>query len=212
MPELIVAKEIAEEGSRQFLAAAPRTVALAGGQTPRPVYEKLATIKYAWSATDIYFGDERCVPLVDPDSNYRMAWDVLLAKVPASVYAMPGQSCDAELYEQTLERNFGPGLPHFDLVFLGLGADGHTASLFPGSPALAERARRVVRVSRPDHRRLTLTLPVLCAAKLAIFLVAGADKKDALRQLLHGEDIPAAQVRAGRVLIIADEEAAAGIS
>lgn len=210
MPELIVAEEIADEGSRQFLAAAPRTVALAGGQTPRPLYEKLATLTYAWSMTEFFFGDERCVPLMDPESNYRMAWDALLSKVPSPVHAMTGNSCDAELYEQTLERKFGPGVPRFDLVFLGLGADGHTASLFPGSPALAEQKRTVVSVDRPDHQRLTLTMPVLCAAKLAIFLVAGAGKQKALRQLLHGDDIPASRVRAERVLVIADREATAG--
>ena len=104
----------------------------------------------------------------------------------------------------------GPGTPRLDLALLGMGADGHTASLFPGDAALEERERLVVRVSRPDHQRLTLTLPVLSAAKVALFLVSGADKREALSRVLAGEDLPAARVTAERVLFVADREAAGG--
>ncbi len=207
-PELVVAQDIAVAAAERFLALRPRTVALAGGATPRRLYERLATCEFPWSETEVFFGDERCVPPDHPDSNYRLASESLLSKVPARVHRMRGESCDAGAYEEELSGVFGPGLPQFELVLLGLGEDGHTASLFPGDPALEENERRVVRVQRPDHPRLTLTLPVLSAAKVALFLVAGASKREALRRLLRGEEIPAARVRAKQVVIVADEAAA----
>jgi 6-phosphogluconolactonase len=207
--ELIVAEDIATECVRRFLDASPRTLALSGGRTPRPVYERLAALNYPWNETRIFFGDERCVPPDDPASNYRMAFEALLSRVPAEVHRMRGETCDASQYEEDLRRTFGPGVPSFDLALLGLGEDGHTASLFPGDPALQEHERLAVRVERPDHPRLTLTLPVLSAAKLVIFLVSGADKRDALTKLLAGDTtIPAARVHAARVLVIADAAAA----
>ncbi len=210
--EVIVTDDIAGEAARQFLAAAPRSVVLAGGRTPQAAYQRMATLRYRWSETEFYFGDERCVPATDPASNYRMAWEALHSKVPAVAHRMPGETCAAESYERLLRQKFGPGVPEFDLIFLGLGEDGHTASLFPGSSALGERSRLVVPVSRPDHPRLTMTLPVLSAAKAVIFLVSGGSKRPALRQLLGGDDIPAAHVRARRVLIIADEDAADNVA
>ena len=137
-----------------------------------------------------------------------MANQVLLSKVPARVHRMPGETCLAGEYEHELEKTFGTDLPRFDLVFLGLGADGHTASLFPDDPAIHERTRRVVHVQRPDHARLTLTLPILSAARLVVFLVSGSDKRDALAWLLRSDDIPAARVRANRIVVIADPAAA----
>lgn len=208
MVELVIADDLRRVAAELFQESAPRTIALAGGATPAPVYARLATLEYPWTETQIFFGDERCVPPGDFDSNYRMAQSTLLSKVAATVYRMPGETCDAMAYERDIEATFGPGVPRFDLIFLGLGADGHTASLFPGDPSLDERERLVVRVARPDHSRLTLTLPVLSAAKLAVFLVAGTAKRDALARLLRGDDIPAACVRADRVLVIADEAAA----
>jgi 6-phosphogluconolactonase len=136
-----------------------------------------------------------------------MAWEALLAKVPARVHRMPGEDCEATGYEAELAAVFGPGMPAFDLAVLGLGTDGHTASLFPGDPALAERTRHVVRVERVDHPRLTLTLPVLSAARVAMFLVTGAEKRGALAALMAGADIPAARVAAQRVAVLADREA-----
>ena len=206
--ELVVASEFAAAGAELFRSAAPRTVALAGGRTPTPVYARLAALDYPWADTQVFFGDERCVPPENIDSNYRMAWEALLSKVPATVHRMTGETCDAAAYERDLEATFGPGVPRFDLIFLGLGADGHTASLFPGDPALDERERRVVRVGRPDHSRLTFTLPVLSGAKLVVFLVAGSAKREALARLLGGDDVPAARVHADRVVVIADEAAA----
>jgi 6-phosphogluconolactonase len=207
-PEFVVVPDIALAAAERFLALGPRTVALAGGSTPRRLYERLAVCGFPWSETEVFFGDERCVPPDHPDSNYRMAYEALLSRVQARVYRMTGETCDAAAYEEELTRLFGPGLPEFDLVLLGLGVDGHTASLFPGDPALDVTDRHVVRVQRPDHPRLTLTLPVLSAAKVAMFLVSGESKREPLRRLLAGADIPAARVRARQVIIIGDEAAA----
>jgi len=200
--------DIASAAAERFVSLRPRTVALAGGSTPRPLYERLATCSFSWLETHIFFGDERCVPPGHEASNYRMAREALLSKVPATVHRMPGETCDAGAYEEELSKVFGLGLPQLDLVLLGLGEDGHTASLFPGDPALDVTDRWVVRVERPDYARLTLTLPVLSAAKAVVFLVSGASKRAALQQLLSGADIPAARVRGRDQLIIADEAAA----
>ncbi len=204
--ELVVTDDIPEAAVRLFREARPRTLVLAGGETPRPTYRRLAREKYCWNEVDVFFGDERCVPPDHPDSNYRMANEALLSSVAARVHRMPGESCDAESYERELREIFGD-MPRFDLAFLGLGPEGHTASLFSGDPALDEKESWVVRVSRPDHERLTLTPPVLSAVRLAVFLVAGAEKRDALRRMMAGEDIPANRVAAERVIVLADAAA-----
>jgi 6-phosphogluconolactonase len=206
-PELAVVDDIARAAAERFVALRPRSVALAGGSTPRLLYERLATCPFSWVDTDIFFGDERCVPPEHEASNFRMANEALLAKVPVRVHRMPGETCDAAAYEDELSKVFGAALPRFDLVLLGLGEDGHTASLFPGDPALDVTDRWVVRVERPDHARLTLTLPVLSAATVVMFLVSGESKRASLRELLAGADIPAGRVKADRVLIFADEAA-----
>ncbi len=206
--ELIVTSDIPKAACELFLQIRPRTVALSGGDTPGPFYERLAGQDYDWSAVDFFFGDERCVPPDHEDSNYRLAFKTLLSKIDARVHRMPGESCDALAYEAALRSTFGEGLPAFDLLVQGIGEDGHTASLFPGDPALEENARLVVKVVRPDHPRLTLTLPVLSAAKVAMFLISGRQKREALRQMLADEDIPAACLSAQRIVVIADEEAA----
>jgi 6-phosphogluconolactonase len=123
------------------------------------------------------------------------------------VHEMPGETCDAQSHEGELRQIIGPE-PHLDLAVLGLGADGHTASLFPGDPVLEIRDRWVAEVERPDHARLTLTLPVLSSARVAMFLVSGEDKREALRRLLDAEDIPATRVKAGRIVVVADPAAA----
>lgn len=204
--ELRVEPDLAAAGVELFRAVRPRTVALAGGSTPRRLYEALATMEYPWRSVEIFFGDERCVPPDHEDSNYRMAHEVLLSRVPARVHRMP-ETCDPSAYEAELATVFGEELPSFDLVFLGLGEDGHTASLFPGDPALEERERLVARVERPDHPRLTLTLPVLSAARVAAFLVSGEAKRERLRDLMGDADIPAARVEADRVVVLADPAA-----
>ncbi len=207
--KLIVADDVAPVAAEHVVARQPRTVALAGGSTPRALYEHLANCDLPWPEMEIFFTDERCVPRGDQDSNFRMADEALLSKVPVNVHRMPGERCDAGDYETEMRDVFG-AKPAFDLVLLGLGADGHTASLFPADTALEEDQRWVVAVRRPDHDRLTLTLRVLSAARLALFIVTGPIKHEALRQLLAGEDIPAARVQASEVLIIADKAAAQG--
>jgi len=206
--ELIVAADFISEAVAQIVAARPRTLVLAGGETPAQVYQRLATCDLPWPEIEVFFGDERCVPPYHPDSNFRMAKESLLGEVPARVHRMVGEACDAAGYEREIESVLGAALPAFDLVILGLGTDGHTASLFLGDSALDIRDRWVARVERPDHPRLTLTLPVLSAAKLALFLVTGLDKRTALRRLVRGDDMPAGRVLAKKTLIIADEAAA----
>jgi 6-phosphogluconolactonase len=205
--ELRVVDDLGAAAAELFLEVAPRTVALAGGSTPRRCYERLASLEYPWPEVEVFFGDERCVPPEHPDSNFLMARETLLSRVPARVHRMPGESCDASAYERELRDALGPN-PAVDLVFLGLGEDGHTASLFPGDPALDETERLVARVDRPDHSRLTMTLPILSAAPTALFLVEGERKREALRLLLAGAGIPAGRVRAKRVVILADPAAA----
>lgn len=206
-PELIVADDVGAKAAGLFLELAPRTVALAGGSTPRQMYERLAAADIDWRAVDVFFGDERCVPPDDPASNYGVAYSSLLSKVNARIHRMPGETCDAEAYEQEMREVFGSGPPRFDLVLLGLGEEGHTASLFPRDPALDVTDRWVVSVDRHDYRRLTMTLPVLSAAKVAMFLVTGETKRTALRSLLTGGDVPAAMVGAERVIVVADRAA-----
>jgi 6-phosphogluconolactonase len=202
--ELLVTDDVVGVAMSEFLKAAPRVLALGGGTTPRPLYERLSAIDYPWSEVDVLFTDERCVPPDHPDSNVGMVVRALLSRLdsPPRVHRMPGETCNADAHEVELRRAFGA--LRLDLAVLGLGADGHTASLFPGEPVLKERVRWVARVTRPDHARITLTLPVLSSARLALFLVAGEDKRDAVARLLAGEDIPAAGVRADRVLVVAD--------
>jgi 6-phosphogluconolactonase len=194
-----------------FVDHAPRTIALSGGSTPKPVYERLATIDYPWDEVDVFFGDERCVPPDHPDSNFRMANEALLSKVRAMVHPM--YDCDADGYEAELRGVFGDvDVPSLDVDILGIGDDGHTASLFPGKPALEVTERWVTYVPEPGmpppHPRLTMTFPVHDAAKLAVFLVSGEGKRERLRQLMAGDDIPSARVNAQRVVVLADRAAA----
>ncbi len=208
--ELIVADDIASAALEEFLRAMPRRIALAGGGTPRPFYERLATLQYPWSEVRILQTDERCVPSDDADSNSRMIREAFLDRLGWSrpvFHDMDGDGCDPDAHEHELRQILGEE-PHLDLAVLGLGADGHTASLFPGDGALAAGDRWVVSVERPDHRRLTLTLSVLSSARVAMFLVAGADKREALRHLLRGDDVPAARITARRVVVVADATAA----
>jgi 6-phosphogluconolactonase len=179
------------------------SVALAGGSTPRRIYELLAGDEFAprveWSKVHVFFGDERCVPPDDAESNYRMARETLLSRVGVvqeNVHRMIGEGdavANARLYEDELRAYFGGAeLPRFDLVMLGLGEDGHTASLFPASPALDERAAWVTanRVEKFSVFRLTLTAPVINNAAHVLFVVAGAGKANSLREVLEGERDP----------------------
>lgn len=201
-------------------------VALAGGHTPEGTYRLLAASplreRIPWEALEVFWGDERCVPADDERSNQRMARRTLLDHVPLPAGHVHPMACAteptfaAETYQDVLARRCGPSLPRFDLVLLGLGADGHTASLFPGTPALAEERRWVTEVQAPgqDFARLTLTLPVINNAAEVMFLVAGEEKAPVLRRLFDGAapELPAARVRptSGRLRWLVDRAAAGG--
>ncbi|WP_263785246.1 6-phosphogluconolactonase [Salinibacter grassmerensis] len=195
-------------------------LALAGGSTPRRLYELLAAEAEAplpWSQIHLFWGDERVVPLDHPDSNARMATDALIDAVPIpadQVHPMPthldSPDAAATAYTETLRRHFPDRSTTFDTILLGLGGDGHTASLFPetGTPEQRRADEEWVRpvTAPPRHeisRRLTCTLPVLNGARRAVFLVAGEGKEDALTRVLDRDDssLPAAQVRPRATLL-----------
>lgn len=175
----------------------PVCFVLSGGSSPRSMYERLAGPEGAgvpWARVHVLWGDERCVPPGDPRSNYRMALETgLLAVSPAGIHRMPGGLPPEEgalRYEQELRALFPPdGFPRLDLVLLGLGEDGHVASLVPGSRALQERERWVA-ATEPYQgtRRLTLTLPVLASARHLLFLVTGESKAPAVRSVFAAEE------------------------
>lgn len=207
MPELLVAEDVAAAAGETFLEVRPELVSLAGGRTPERFYRVLSGFDYPWGDVELVMGDERCVDPGHPDSNAAMVERSLLARArPKAFHRFPDEACDPEEADRRMREALGGR--SLDLAVLGLGEDGHTASLFPGDPALEESERFVVRVDRPDHPRLTLTLPVLSSARVALFLVAGTEKRVALRRLLAGEDIPASRVRARQVVVVADRQAA----
>jgi len=209
--DLVVVDDVAEKAVEIFLSAAPRAVVLSGGSTPEAFYRRLAELGYPWDEVEFFFGDERCVQRQDERSNARMAEQALLSKVPARSYPMDGERCDARSYEDTLRGRFGNNL-RFDLAIYGLGPDGHTASLFPGKPEVDVVDRWVVEVREPGLEplvpRISLTVPALSSARLGVFLVAGQEKREPLRSLLAGEDIPAARLMPERLVIVADRTAA----
>jgi 6-phosphogluconolactonase len=202
------------------------TVALSGGNTPRALHALLAADykdKIPWNKTHIFFGDERSVPPDHRESNFRMANEALLSKIsipPENVHrirAELGAEAAAKDYEGQLLQSFsssGNSRPRFDLVLLGLGDDGHTASLFPGSTALSEKSRLVVAnwVEKFNTFRITLTYPILNHAVLIIFLVSGAGKAQILSEVLHAREkkYPAQciQPENGRLLWLVDRDAA----
>jgi len=178
------------------------SIALSGGNTPRTLYRLLSSRfrdQIPWKKVHVFWEDERYVPLADPQSNYRMARETLLDAVPCpaeNVHPMPTELPDPEVaareYEKPLRSYFPNDWPRFDLVLLGIGEEGHTASLFPGSSALNETQRWVVAVkaqAKPPLR-LTLTLPALTAAVNIYFLVAGSNKAQALHHVLTGSPDP----------------------
>lgn len=198
------------------------TVALSGGSTPARLYALLASPAYdapvPWGVVDLLWGDERCVPPDHADSNYRLVEESgLLRRHLGGVHRMPGElepEEGAARYEAEL-RGLPGALAAIDLVLLGLGEDGHTASLFPASPILHEEKRLVAATEEhAGHRRLTLTLPVLTAARRVLFLVSGESKADAVRRLVDPDgEAPAARVLRGasRVTVLLDRAAAAGL-
>ena len=225
------AEEFIRAGRDAIGAQGRFTVALSGGSTPKALYSLLAASHagFAWNRVFLFFGDERHVPPTDPDSNYRMVNESLLTKIaiPAeNVFRVPAENPDATAaasdYEAQLRRFFElkPGeFPRFDLILLGLGPDGHTASLFPDSAALDEQSRLVVAnwVAKVNTHRITFTFPVLNRAAEVMFLASGADKADMLHQVLEGKNIPPlpsqrVQPSDGKLLWMLDEAAAAKLT
>lgn len=218
------AQDFAEKAAEAIASSGRFAVALAGGSTPKATYELLAA-EYVdeidWGNVHVFFGDERSVPPDDEDSNYRMAREALLDHVPVgSVHRMRGEILPGEAamqYEEELRVFFGAlgEPPQFDLIQLGIGGDGHTASLFPNTPALTVTDRWVAQnpVPKLETVRITLTLPVINAAKVVTFLVAGESKAEVLKEILEGDadpqDYPAKLVQpAGELSWMVDELAA----
>lgn len=223
------ADALARRAADLMLAAAgtkegPFAVALSGGSTPKRLYQLLARMPFPWARTHWFWGDERFVPADDSASNYRMTREALLSHVPVpadQIYPVPTNGLNpddaAAQYEATLKafhgaQHLGPGRPLFDLVLLGLGTDGHTASLFPGKPMLDERRRWVGATDDPQGApRITLTYPALESSRETIFLVAGPDKKDRLREVLAADRrLPAARLQPHGTLRFLADRAAAG--
>ena len=210
-PEIKVvpdAAEVAHEAAERVIAAASRaaddgrsfSIALSGGSTPKALFELLASDAYKsridWRNVEVFFGDERTVPPDHQDSNYRMADEALLAKVPIprdNIYRMAGERDPqqaAKQYGQMLKEKFGDG--GMDLVLLGMGDDGHTASLFPETEALDETKHRCVAnfVPKLNTWRITLTAPFINRARAVMILVAGASKAKRLQEVLEGPREP----------------------
>ena len=229
-------KALAQAAADHFVAVSEEaienrgrfTVALSGGSTPQEAYSRLSdpmlATKVSWRNVHLFWGDERCVPPEHPDSNYRMARKTMIQKVPipqANVHRIQGEmdpDLAAEAYVAELQSVFGSEeRPRFDLIFLGLGEDGHTASLFPGSLALRETEHWVLAVfeEAPQAWRVTLTPPVLNAARQLSFLVAGESKAARLQEVLEGEPqpepLPAQLIQPlnGQVTWLVDKAAAA---
>ena len=204
-----IAAEWLAEALRQAVASTGRcSLALSGGSTPRPAYERLAARPgLPWPSVDVYFGDERAVPPTHPASNYRMAREALLDRVgPPAPRAHRMEADDPD--REAAAARYAALLPDaLDLLVLGMGPDGHTASLFPGSPALLESARKVVPARAPvaPLERLTITPPVIASARRVAVLVAGAAKAPLVARVLRGpwepEALPAQLARHGTWLL-----------
>jgi 6-phosphogluconolactonase len=215
--EIVVAENPAQVVAERLAAAARSSghVVLTGGSTPRVAYELAATLEPDWSRVELWWGDERCVAVDDERSNYRMAKEALLDRVTTgAVHRMRGElgrEAGAAQYDEELGT-----LERFDLLLLGLGPDGHIASLFPAQPTLDVTNRRVIGAEakhEPYVDRITLTLPMLRGAREVLFLVSGADKADACKRAFGGEPshaTPGSLVRAvdGTTAAVLDAAAA----
>jgi 6-phosphogluconolactonase len=207
--ELQVVDDVPRAFADVVAGARPGSIALSGGDTARRCYEQLGSRDLPWSSLEVFFGDERWVPVDDPGSNEGLARQAMLdRRRPAAVHGMyqPGTTIEdaADRYDELVRR-----ARPIELVHLGLGPDGHTASLFPGSAALDEVERHVVATGDDlhPHPRLTFTFPALARSHLVVFTVAGEEKRDAFARVRAGEDLPAARVRAERVLWLVDPAA-----
>jgi 6-phosphogluconolactonase len=224
----VAAEDFCSLGTRAIRERGKFTVALSGGSTPRGLYQELAknfSTQLDWQKVFFFFGDERHVPPTDTESNYRMANESLFSKlaIPADhVFRIPAEMPDAGqaalAYEQTLRNFFRPSpgsFPRFDLVLLGMGPDGHTASLFPGTTALEEKQHWVVAnwVEKFSAFRITLTYPVLNSAACVMFLLSGGEKSEMVRRALKdpSADLPCQKVRPvdGELIWFLDQAAAA---
>jgi 6-phosphogluconolactonase len=222
------AEEFIRAGRDAIGAQGRFTVALSGGSTPKSLYSLLAAnyANFAWNRVFLFFGDERHVPPTDPESNYRMVNESLLSKItipPENVFRVRAENSDADAaaseYETQLRRFFelkSGEFPRFDLILLGMGPDGHTASLFPDSAALEEKSRLVVAnwVEKFKTHRITFTFPVLNRAAEVMFLASGPDKADMVYQILETTPTPSfpsqrVQPSDGKLLWMLDEAAAA---
>lgn len=198
--EVRIVDDVATAFADLVVEEAPESVALSGGNLARECYSQLAARDVDWRAVTVLFGDERKVPVDDPDSNEGMAWHVLLDQAkPVTVHSMAGLGATA--YDVLLRS-----LPPVELVHLGVGSDGHTASLFPGAPQLDEVERFVVDAGDEvhPHRRITFTFPAIARAQLVVVTVAGARKRGAWHRLCRGDDLPAQRIRASRVVWLVD--------
>jgi 6-phosphogluconolactonase len=223
-----LARHVAEWMTAAALAAnGPLRVSLSGGSTPKALYGLLASDefrdRFPWRRVSWYWGDERFVPHDHPESNYRMTREAMLAKAPVppeNIHPVPADGTPddaAQRYERTLQEAYGataldPARPLFDVTLLGLGPDGHTASLLPGDPVLEERKRWVAVVAhgRPEVR-ITMTYPAIESSRRVAFLVAGRDKASILRAIRAGDSqVPAARVRPRGELFWFVDSAAAG--
>ena len=229
-------QELSQAAAAEFISLASTairdhekfSVALSGGSTPKSLYSVLATATLSWEKIFFFWSDERHVPPDHPESNYRMAKEALLSIVPVppeNIFRVRAEEKDANVvakdYEEALRSFFGlrPGeFPRFDLILLGLGPDGHTASLFPNTAALNETKLLVVAnwVEKFKANRITFTYPVLNNAACVIFLVSGADKADMVRTVLEDgrADLPSQRVHPvnGRLLWLLDKGAASKLS
>jgi 6-phosphogluconolactonase len=223
-----LARHVAEWMTAAALAAnGPHRVSLSGGSTPKALYGLLASDefrdRFPWRRVSWYWGDERFVPHDHPESNYRMTREAMLAKAPVppeNIHPVPADGTPddaAQRYERTLQEAYGataldPARPLFDVRLLGLGPDGHTASLLPGDPVLEERKRWVAVVAhgRPEVR-ITMTYPAIESSRRVAFLVAGREKAPILRAIRAGDSqVPAARVRPRSELFWFVDSAAAG--
>jgi 6-phosphogluconolactonase len=229
----VAAEEVVRAATEAVAQRGRFTIALSGGSTPKNLFNLLATnarTVFPWDRTYFFWSDERHVPPTDPESNYRMAEEIMLSKIPVNagnVFRIAAENPDAaavaEAYEQTLRKFFQlqPGqVPVFDLILLGMGPDGHTASLFPNTAGLQEKTRLVIAnwVDKLKTNRLTMTLPVLNSARTVAFLASGTDKAQVLRTVLE-EDAPPEQYPAklvrpsnGRLMWFVDRAAASQLT
>ena len=218
--------ELARAAAKHFVVRSPLTVALSGGSTPKLLYQLLADPnepfreQVSWPRIHFFWSDERHVPPDHPESNYRMANEALLSHVPVTqknVHRIPSENPNAAEaardYEQTLIDVSKSSMPRLDLILLGIGTDGHTASIFPGSEVLHETKRLVAApwVEKLNTYRITMTLPLINNAASVLFLVSGAEKAEIVRDVLQGpKQYPAQYVNPseGQLLWLLDKDAA----